>query len=94
MREVEVRSLHGHSRSRRAMVLCRTPARQRRTWSHFAADRKRVNKTEDVVKVGDTIEVKVIGIDEKGRVKLSHKALLLPEPEDNTLKNITPGRPR
>lgn len=40
--------------------------------------RKRVEKTEDVVKVGDLIEVKVIGIDEKGRVKLSHKVLLPP----------------
>ena len=46
-------------------------------------DRKRVAKTEDVVKVGDSIEVKVIGIDEKGRVKLSHKVLLPPEPEEN-----------
>lgn len=45
-------------------------------------DRKRVAKTEDVVKVGDKIEVKVIDIDEKGRVKLSHKALLPPEPEE------------
>lgn len=44
-------------------------------------DRKRVAKTEDVVKVGDSIEVKVIGIDEKGRVKLSHKVLLPPDPE-------------
>lgn len=44
-------------------------------------DRKRVEKTEDVVKVGDSIEVKVIGIDEKGRVKLSHKVLMPPEPE-------------
>ncbi len=40
--------------------------------------RERVEKTEDVVKVGDNIEVKVIGIDEKGRVKLSHKVLLPP----------------
>ena len=39
-------------------------------------------KTEDVVKVGDKIEVKVIDIDEKGRVKLSHKVLLPPEPEE------------
>jgi polyribonucleotide nucleotidyltransferase len=45
-------------------------------------DRKRVAKTEDVVKLGDKIEVKVIGIDEKGRVKLSHKVLLPPEPEE------------
>ena len=36
----------------------------------------RVNKTEDVVKVGDVIWVKCIGIDDKGRVKLSRKAAM------------------
>jgi polyribonucleotide nucleotidyltransferase len=36
----------------------------------------RVKKTEDVVKVGDIIKVKCIGIDEKGRVKLSRKAAM------------------
>ncbi len=36
----------------------------------------RVNRTEDVVKMGDTIWVKVIGIDDKGRVKLSRKAAM------------------
>lgn len=36
----------------------------------------RVNKTEDVVKIGDIIRVKCIGVDEKGRVKLSRKAVL------------------
>lgn len=45
--------------------------------------RKRVAKTEDVVKVGDSIEVKVIGIDEKGRIKLSHKVLLPPEANED-----------
>lgn len=39
-------------------------------------DVKRVEKTEDVVKVGDVITVKVIGIDDKGRVDLSRKAIL------------------
>lgn len=34
----------------------------------------RVNKVEDVVKVGDLIWVKCIGLDDKGRVKLSRKA--------------------
>src|SRR4029079_19338362 len=34
----------------------------------------RVKNTEDVVKVGDIIKVKCIGIDDKGRVKLSRKA--------------------
>ena len=36
----------------------------------------RVKRTEDVVKVGDVIEVKCIGIDDKGRVKLSRKAAM------------------
>jgi polyribonucleotide nucleotidyltransferase len=36
----------------------------------------RVKKTEDVVKVGDILRVKCIGIDEKGRVKLSRKAAM------------------
>ncbi len=36
----------------------------------------RVNRTEDVAKVGDMIWVKCIGIDDKGRVKLSRKAAL------------------
>lgn len=38
--------------------------------------KERVQKVEDVVKVGDVIAVKVTGIDEKGRVALSRKALL------------------
>lgn len=36
----------------------------------------RVNRTEDVVKMGDVIWVKCIGIDDKGRVKLSRKAAM------------------
>jgi polyribonucleotide nucleotidyltransferase len=36
----------------------------------------RVKNVEDVVKVGDLIWVKCIGIDEKGRVKLSRKAAM------------------
>lgn len=37
---------------------------------------ERVEKVEDVVNVGDTIEVKVIEIDKQGRVNLSRKVLL------------------
>lgn len=40
----------------------------------------RVNQVEDVVKLGQILKVKVIGIDERGRIDLSHKALL-PRPE-------------
>lgn len=39
-------------------------------------DHHRVEKTEDVVRLGDEIEVKVLDIDEKGRINLSRKALL------------------
>ncbi len=39
-------------------------------------DHQRVNKTEDVVNLGDEIEVKVLDIDDKGRINLSRKALL------------------
>lgn len=58
--------------------------------------RTRVAKTEDVVKVGDQIEVKVIDIDEKGRVKLSHKVLLPPEEgeEEGSNKKEDPEKPR
>ena len=42
-------------------------------------DHQRVDKTEDVVSLGDSIEVKVLDIDEKGRINLSRKALL-PKP--------------
>src|SRR5947207_4823643 len=36
----------------------------------------RVNRTEDVAKIGEMMWVKCIGIDDKGRVKLSRKAAL------------------
>ena len=36
----------------------------------------RVNRVEDVCKVGDTMWVKCIGVDDRGRVKLSRKAAM------------------
>ncbi len=36
----------------------------------------RVKQVEDVVKMGDEVDVKVIGVDEKGRVKLSRRAAM------------------
>ena len=44
----------------------------------------RVKRTEDVVKSGDVIWVKCIGIDDKGRVKLSRKAALKERAEQET----------
>jgi polyribonucleotide nucleotidyltransferase len=44
----------------------------------------RVKRTEDVAKVGDMIWVKCIGIDDKGRVRLSRKAALKERAEAET----------
>jgi len=43
---------------------------------------QRVEKVEDVVKVGDQVEVKVMEIDGQGRINLSRKALLAPGSDD------------
>jgi polyribonucleotide nucleotidyltransferase len=39
----------------------------------------RTDKTEDVVKKGDATKVKLLSIDEKGRLRLSRKAALKEE---------------
>lgn len=58
-------------------------------------DWKRIENVEDVLKVGDPIRVKLIGIDKQsGKYKLSHR-VLIPKPEgyvDNTRKEGKPGR--
>ena len=43
-------------------------------------DWKRVEKVEDVLKEGERIEVKLIAVDDRGKLKLSRRALL-PKPE-------------
>jgi len=48
----------------------------------------RVNRTEDVAKIGDMIWVKCIGIDDKGRVKLSRKAALKERAEAETAQPV------
>ena len=40
-------------------------------------DKHRVNKVEDIVSVGDEIVVKVVEIDDRGRINLSRKDALL-----------------
>ena len=52
----------------------------------------RVKRTEDVAKVGDIIWVKCIGIDDKGRVKLSRKAALKERAEVETGQSV-PAEP-
>ncbi len=51
----------------------------------------RVNRVEDVVKQGDLIWVKYIGVDEKGRVKLSRKAAM--KERDEATGNGAPAAP-
>ena len=51
-----------------------------------ALDTKRVNKVEDVVHEGDEIVVKLLKIDEKGKLVLSRKVLLQKPEEEKTAK--------
>ena len=37
--------------------------------------KERINKVEDVLSIGDSIDVKITEIDKQGRVNASHKAL-------------------
>lgn len=45
-------------------------------------EHRRLNTVEEVLKLGDKIKVKLMGYDEKGKMKLSRKAIL-PKPEKN-----------
>ena len=51
----------------------------------------RVKKTEDIVKIGDDITVKCLGVDEKGRVRLSRRAAM--EDRDKELAAEPPAVP-
>ncbi len=46
-------------------------------------DHKRLENVEDVLKVGDKVKVKLLQVDDRGKMKLSRKALL-PKPEATT----------
>jgi polyribonucleotide nucleotidyltransferase len=50
----------------------------------------RVKKTEDIVKVGDDITVKCLGVDEKGRVRLSRKAAMEDRDKEMAAEQKTP----
>lgn len=56
-------------------------------------DVNRVEKVGDVVKLGDQIEVKLMKIDEEGRLNLSRKALL-PGGEGAAEEMNRPRKPR
>ena len=49
---------------------------------------ERVNQVSDYLKEGQVVRVKVIGVDEKGRVRLSMKALLKPEASESADSDI------
>jgi polyribonucleotide nucleotidyltransferase len=52
---------------------------------------QRIENVEDVLKEGDEIKVKLIAIDDRGKYKLSHRALL-PKPEDWVEPPARPAR--
>ncbi|MCF8032228.1 MAG: polyribonucleotide nucleotidyltransferase [Desulfarculaceae bacterium] len=60
-------------------------------------DHHRVRAVTDVLKEGDKVKVKVLGVDDRGKVRLSRKALL-PPPEGGEPQDDRPprggGRPR
>jgi polyribonucleotide nucleotidyltransferase len=53
----------------------------------------RVNRTEDVVKEGDVIWVKCLGVDDRGKVKLSRKAAMVERGEEEA-SDDEPREPR
>ena len=56
-------------------------------------DHKRVNRVEDAVKLGDIVKVKLVEIDDQGRLNLSRKACM-PLPEGMTATpDMPPRRP-
>lgn len=56
------------------------------------ADR-RVEKTEDVVKTGDVVTAECIGVDEKGRVKMSIKSALASQKKDAPQEGVISNPP-
>ena len=48
---------------------------------------RRVNKVSDVINEGDAVKVKVLGVDERGKVRLSMKAVDQATGEDISKKN-------
>ncbi len=53
----------------------------------------RVKQTEDIVKVGDDITVKCLGVDEKGRVRLSRKAAMADRDQEMADKKEPTDKP-
>lgn len=54
----------------------------------------RIGRPDDVVKIGDEVQAKVISVDSQGRVDLSRKALLNPDEEPEPAQISPPREPR
>jgi polyribonucleotide nucleotidyltransferase len=54
----------------------------------------RVKQTEDIVKIGDEIWVKCLGVDEKGRVRLSRRAAMAERDQEMGGAGAAGGEPR
>ena len=66
------RDLQGQGRAdRRLRRLREHPRRPRRARAHLRARHERVGKVTDVVKEGDKVKVKVLAIDDRGKIRLS-----------------------
>jgi len=57
-------------------------------------DSKRVEKINDMFKVGDEIDVKVIDINEKNQLKLSRRVLLQPSSASDEATSKPKGKPQ
>ncbi len=57
-------------------------------------DVKRVNRVEDVLKIGDEVDVKCLEVDENGKIRLSRKAVLSPGSENDSPGPRRDGPPR
>jgi polyribonucleotide nucleotidyltransferase len=53
-----------------------------------------IEQVSDVVNVGDEIEVVIINVDDRGKIKVSHKALTQPKEEGGDGEGGGEGRPR
>ena len=54
----------------------------------------RVKEVSDIVKEGDEMTVKVIDIDDSGKVRLSRKAVIMEAPDYDPALYAAPGRTR
>ena len=57
-------------------------------------DVKRIARVEEVLKIGDEVDVKVLEIDSDGKIRLSRKAVLAPGSENDTPGPRRDGPPR